>query len=294
MTDELETQSSELGLSTEAPEAAEASEASDAGVEQTVEEAKKGYLDYNEYVDKGNDPDTYQGHKAYDNYGKLLKEVRELRQEIKTKDTTLHTMANLYREQESKIADKYKAHYAQQHQQLAQAEEVGDTEAVRESARAMAQTEQQYQQELQQNQAQYHAQLIDQFKAKNTDWYNASNPQLQQKAQELAVEKEKLYPHLVQNDPGMILQMVEEEIRTRHLPAQQVVQETKASPQGTNYAVPPKQAVVNKGGANVNTKLNSLSAEQKAEFKDVQKFMANQGIDYAIEDFLSFQERNGE
>lgn len=260
--------------------------------ESSQQEDKKGFLTYDEYVDKGGDPDAFQGPKAYDAYGKMIKEIKGLRSDIRQKDTTLATLADLYRREEERISDKYRNYYGQQQQRLAQAEEMGDSPTMRDSARALANTEVQHNQEQAQLKTQYQNQLVQQFIEKNADWYNDSNPALQNKAKTLAIDYEKMYPHLATQDPVYLLNKVEEEIRGKYLVGQQYAHHQQDDNRGANYTIPPSQAAMNRSGGSVKTKVNSLPNDLKDEYKQVHEFYKNMNIDYSVDDFINFHERN--
>lgn len=258
---------------------------------ENVEEEKRGYLGYDEWVENGKNPDEFQGAKAYDAYGKLIKEVKKLQKEVRTKNTTLETMAELYRKEEDRIAAKYNNYYQQQAQRLNEAEQMGDTSVVKEAAIAMSRTEQQYQADLNASRAHQQNQLVEEFKARNDDWYNNQHPDLITKAQQLALQYEREYPHLVQSDPIYLLQKVEDEIRGRYLAAGNYSNKAREG-HGANYTLPPSQSTNNKGGVAAKTKLTSLSPEMREEYKNVKAAMEEIGIDYSIDTYIEFNERN--
>lgn len=260
--------------------------------EAEVEQEKRGYLTYDEYVNTGGDPEAYQGPKAYDNYGKLIKEVKQLQKEVRSKNTTLETMVDLYKKEEERIADKYRNYYQQQQRILAEAEQVGDIPAVREASQALVRTEQQYTAETQHNKMAQQQQLVSLFEQRNQDWYNTQNPDLVDTAKRLAIQYEREYPHLAMNDPAYLLQKVEDEMRGRYVHAQDLHVSRKETLSATpNYTIPPSQGVVNRTGVG-KTKISSLTKEQQEEYRMTSQFYKNTGIDYTIDDYIKFNERN--
>jgi hypothetical protein len=258
---------------------------------QPEPEGQRGYLTYEEWVNQGKDPDEFVGAKKYDAYGKLIKEVHDLKREVRSKNTTLETVMDLYKKEEERIAARYSGYYQQQQARLNEAEQQGDTFAVKDAVQNMARTEAQYNNELAQVKAQHTQRLVDEFRNRNSDWYNANNPHLVEKAQKLAIQYEREYPHLATSDPAYIFNKIEDEIRNGHLVANNYSGQKQAVPVGANYSLPASQSVVNKGGAPAH-KSASLSPELREEFKQVQQFYANNGMEYTVNDFISFHERN--
>lgn len=272
---------------------------SNEGLEEVVEglkqeqkpEPARGYLTYEEWVNQGNDPDEFVGAKKFDDYGRLIKDIQDLRREVRSKNTTLETIMDLYKKEEEKVAARYSGYYQQQQAMLQDAEQQGDVHAVKYAMQNLAKTEQQYNKDLEAVRYQQNQRLVDEFKVRNADWYNENNPQLVARAQQLAVQYEREYPHLAQSDPAYLFKKVEEEIRQGALMAANYSGQRQAAPAGVNYSLPASQSVVNKGGV-APSKVTSLSPELREEFKQVQQFYANNGMEYTINDFIGFHERN--
>lgn len=83
---------------------------------------KKKYDSYQAYIDDGNDPDFYQGPKAYENNQKILNEKREGRDRFKNLEDT---MGQLVTRQNDQLLDAKKSYEAQ----LAEAKENEDFSA---------------------------------------------------------------------------------------------------------------------------------------------------------------------
>lgn len=131
-------------------------------VQEEQDSAPKGFLSYEEYLEKGGDPDMFRGKKAYSQYYEKDQEARKLQREFKELKNSVSTLTEVFQKESQARLDKQRAEYEKQLQEAKSNFDIDGYEQASKGLAALDQAEVNKQQPKQQQEPDY----IREFRAK--------------------------------------------------------------------------------------------------------------------------------
>lgn len=258
--------------------------------EDSIEPVKKaksfGHMSKEEWERQGRDPTKWKSPEQFnefgDSYSKLKPHIETLKKEISKRDTALDTIIEHINEVKEK---EYLRGKAEVEYQLQQAREMGDVRAV-EDLTAMKIKAEQEEFKNSQSRMQQEQQAADQsFLERNKHWYNANHPEMMQAAQRAAQEIRELYPR---DSFSEVARKVEARMKYDHPDV------VGSNNRPASSAISPSRSSINKSAMESSPEsedraFRSLDADQRAEFKWLEKLLAKSSIKYSVKEYMQKQ-----
>lgn len=165
---------------------------------EVFQKAKQhGYLTREEWEAQGRDPSEWKSPEEYVEYGnsysKLKPVIDSFKKTITDQSKQIEALVNYQSRTAEREREKAKYELLQQ---LAQAKEIGDVEAVSSLSKQQADLEYQQNQQKEESWVAQRARVDKEFMERNSHWFNDQHPDLQKYAQDIAIEQSTQNPNI--------------------------------------------------------------------------------------------------
>lgn len=252
-------------------------------IDSSEEKAKKyGHLSKEEWEAQGRDPNKWKSPEQFNKFGEEYSEVKDMlksyREQISKMSTQIESLTDFNKRSAEEAVRQAREGLEQQ---IRQAKEFNDVVAIEQLTRQKTQMEFQEQQQKQQQEATARQEIDMGFLQRNSHWFNNENPQLVQKAQQVANEIAQYYPNINYAEQ---VRRIEERMKFEHpelsgnAPAQRPIQQSRSA--------------VNKSSIQQNTSgsdqqlYRNLSNDDKMEYQEVKKMLDARKIPYTVSEFI--------
>ncbi|MFW9927784.1 MAG: hypothetical protein ACFFD1_00145 [Candidatus Thorarchaeota archaeon] len=143
--------------------------------QEQPQERKSSHQTFEEFVSNGGNPNEFMGKEAYDKFGRMIKEVKEIKQKLRLSEYAQETILNHYKTDQ---AEKIKNDYERIKNAREEAINYGDVDKVNEYDKELIENAQKYQQlkpEGQQQVQPLNPYLID-FIERHPEWFPKDVP----------------------------------------------------------------------------------------------------------------------
>lgn len=264
--------------------------ADDEGSDQEVVARAKqyGHLSKEEWAAQGKDPDQWKSPEEFDKTGKMIDQIKALTKRVEQRDREIDSLVQYQQRTSQREYEKAKAEIQQQ---IQYAKDNYDIESVEHYTRESEKLQSKAQNELYQTVLAEQAAAMNEFKERNSHWFNEQNPDLVQRAIAIDNEIKHVYPNATYRE-------LAEKIETRmkyefpervegRAPARQapVISNSQS---GMN-----KSAVTSSG---LNKSFKDLSQELKDTYYATKRCIESRrdGSEYTIERYMEQLKKDGE
>jgi hypothetical protein len=250
--------------------------------DQEVQKAKKfGYLTEQEYRDKHGSLEGFKSPQQFNKFGEAYDEVKDVLKTLRDQNIKKDKIIDMFVEQQKQTMEQSVTQARKQLEyQLRQAEELGDTAAIRQLSREQFNLEQQDAFRKQQQQAEESRKIDEAFIQRNGYWWNQPDGYLRQEAIDIS-------NRIKETNPGMPYAQI---VRNTEMEMRYIHPELNVVPQNRPH-ISASQSNVNKIAAqNSSDPSAQLSAADRAEFNTLQVLGSASGVKYTIKDFQEYKQ----